>query len=38
MPYLEIIPGQKSPYSYSVLGMMELKLENMTTKKISSIT
>lgn len=34
MPDLEIIPGQKFPYSYSVLGMMELKLENMSLKKV----
>lgn len=35
MPHLEIIPGQKFPYSYSILGMMELKLDSMKTKKIS---
>jgi hypothetical protein len=34
IPGLEIIPGQKFPYSYSILGMMELKLDKMPTKEI----
>jgi hypothetical protein len=34
IPALEIIKGQIFPYSYSVLGHMELKLDNMKTKKI----
>jgi hypothetical protein len=34
MPYIEIIKGQKSPYSQSVLGSLEYKLDLMKTKKI----
>lgn len=34
IPSLEIVKGRKSPYSYSVLGRMELILDNMKTRKI----
>lgn len=34
LPELELIKGRKYPYSYSVLGKMELYLDGMNTKKI----
>lgn len=34
IPSLEIIKGRKFPYSYSVLGHMELILDGMKTKKV----
>lgn len=34
IPELEIIKGRKFPYSYSVLGHMELILDGMKTKKV----
>lgn len=34
IPTLEIIKGRKFPYSYSVLGQMELTLDYMKTKKV----
>jgi hypothetical protein len=35
IPPLEIIKGRKFPYSYSVLGLMELTLDSMKTKKVA---
>lgn len=34
IPSLEIIKGRKFPYSFSVLGQMELILDGMKTKKV----
>lgn len=34
LPKLELIKGRKYPYSYSILGKMEMYLDGMDTKKI----